>query len=100
MEVVPRRLLRDYFAIFFNPRFQRLAAASTFNFAALFLYIASAPAFVLDLLRINGRALGEADFGWFFVPTIGGMVRSEEHTSELQSLMSISYAVLCLQKNT
>src|SRR3546814_7840757 len=25
-------------------------------------------------------------------------VRSEEHTSELQSLMRISYAVLCLQK--
>src|SRR3546814_4838736 len=24
--------------------------------------------------------------------------RSEEHTSELQSLMSISYAVVCLQK--
>src|SRR3546814_2979845 len=26
--------------------------------------------------------------------------RSEEHTSELQSLMRISYAVLCLKKNT
>src|SRR3546814_4018081 len=26
--------------------------------------------------------------------------RSEEHTSELQSLMSISYAVLCLKKKT
>src|SRR3546814_6302146 len=26
--------------------------------------------------------------------------RSEEHTSELQSLMRISYAVLCLNKNT
>src|SRR3546814_10001868 len=26
-------------------------------------------------------------------------IRSEEHTSELQSLMRISYAVLCLQKN-
>src|SRR3546814_3888996 len=26
--------------------------------------------------------------------------RSEEHTSDLQSLMSISYAVFCLQKNT
>src|SRR3546814_9536474 len=26
--------------------------------------------------------------------------RSEEHTSELQSLMSISYAVFCLKKNT
>src|SRR3546814_6202618 len=26
--------------------------------------------------------------------------RSEEHTSELQSLMCISYAVFCLKKNT
>src|SRR3546814_6548769 len=29
-----------------------------------------------------------------------GTGRSEEHTSELQSLMRISYAVLCLQKKT
>src|SRR3546814_8384253 len=29
---------------------------------------------------------------WYF--------RSEEHTSELQSLMRISYAVFCLKKNT
>src|SRR3546814_2822465 len=28
----------------------------------------------------------------------GGSIRSEEHTSELQSLMRISYAVFCLQK--
>src|SRR3546814_7851543 len=27
-------------------------------------------------------------------------VRSEEHTSELQSLMRISYAVFCLKKNS
>src|SRR3546814_1572164 len=27
-----------------------------------------------------------------------GLPRSEEHTSELQSLMRISYAVFCLQK--
>src|SRR3546814_2298608 len=41
--------------------------------------------------------------------TIAGMIqykhasvaaRSEEHTSELQSLMRISYAVFCLTKNT
>src|SRR3546814_9648026 len=30
--------------------------------------------------------------------TDSGMVRSEEHTSELQSLMRISYAVFCLKK--
>src|SRR3546814_10743120 len=29
-----------------------------------------------------------------------GMVRSEEHTSELQSLMRITYAVFCLKKKT
>src|SRR3546814_7528940 len=28
----------------------------------------------------------------------GGLFRSEEHTSELQSLMRISYAVFCLKK--
>src|SRR3546814_4468059 len=28
------------------------------------------------------------------------MARSEEHTSELQSLMRISYAVFCLKKKT
>ena len=69
LSLAPRRLLRDYVAIAFNPRFQRLAAASAFNFGALFLYIASAPAFVLDVLGLNER-----QFAWFFVPTIGGMV--------------------------
>src|SRR3546814_3604315 len=29
-----------------------------------------------------------------------GQARSEEHTSELQSLMRISYAVFCLKKKT
>src|SRR3546814_6196956 len=31
---------------------------------------------------------------------IGGVGRSEEHTSELQSLLRISYAVFCLKKKT
>src|SRR3546814_5761909 len=36
------------------------------------------------------------------LPALGivAAVRSEEHTSELQSLMRISYAVFCLKKNT
>src|SRR3546814_5283355 len=39
-------------------------------------------------------SFGEADATF---PTTG-YVRSEEHTSELQSLMRISYAVFCLKK--
>src|SRR3546814_10851880 len=31
-------------------------------------------------------------------PDLGMVTRSEEHTSELQSLMRISYAVFCLKK--
>src|SRR3546814_3697774 len=33
-------------------------------------------------------------------PRLPGRRRSEEHTSELQSLMRISYAVFCLTKKT
>src|SRR3546814_5287934 len=32
------------------------------------------------------------------LPGVSGQPRSEEHTSELQSLMRISYAVFCLKK--
>src|SRR3546814_6773148 len=39
------------------------------------------------------RVLEICDFG------TTGLDRSEEHTSELQSLMRISYAVFCLKKN-
>ncbi|WP_328796983.1 multidrug effflux MFS transporter [Luteimonas deserti] len=65
----PSRLLGDYAAIALNPRFQRVAAAGAFNFSALFLYIASTPVFVLEVLRLDER-----QFAWFFVPMIGGMM--------------------------
>src|SRR3546814_10084951 len=75
----------------------------------------------------NGTALSAAPLGMFSVPSVvplnrpsngNGMTalaatgsnseyalaslpcRSEEHTSELQSLMRLSYAVLCLKKKT
>src|SRR3546814_18518770 len=49
---------------------------------------------VAEVLRREGRAVGPA------VPfaQLHGENRSEEHTSELQSLMRISYAVFCLKK--
>src|SRR3546814_6643746 len=36
--------------------------------------------------------------GTICAPAFAGARRSEEHTSELQSLMRISYAVFCLKK--
>src|SRR3546814_5519522 len=52
-----------------------------------------------------GLSLGTTGGGWSHptytvTPGIPGDSRSEEHTSELQSLMRISYAVFCLKKKT
>src|SRR3546814_3696627 len=44
------------------------------------------------------RATAEVDLGDGVDALRAGSVRSEEHTSELQSLMRISYAVFCLKK--
>src|SRR3546814_8746361 len=42
--------------------------------------------------------LSFTDFDIYALADIGNLRRSEEHTSELQSLMRISYDVFCLQK--
>src|SRR3546814_12010605 len=45
------------------------------------------------------RRLDKGDLlGWAPAGPNGNPARSEEHTSELQSLMRISYAVFCLKK--
>src|SRR3546814_9923106 len=61
---------------------------------------------LFPVVALNVSALVE-DYQWT-APALLGLVlvmlgnvlvfRSEEHTSELQSLMRISYAVLCLKK--
>src|SRR3546814_7165760 len=48
--------------------------------------------------RISYAAWSCADPGMQYDTTINEWHRSEEHTSELQSLMRISYAVFCLKK--
>src|SRR3546814_6034040 len=58
-----------------------------------------------DVARGIGHLLGQAELAALgkhverITATVGA-VRSEEHTSELQSLMRISYAVFCLKKKT
>src|SRR3546814_10606641 len=62
---------------------------------------------VMPLLDLAQRQVGAETQtqGWLPVPVIEYVAvqldmpfRSEEHTSELQSLMRISYAVFCLKK--
>src|SRR3546814_5645401 len=46
------------------------------------------------------RARTSPQGAWMATSVSGSRARSEEHTSELQSLMRISYAVFCLTKQT
>src|SRR3546814_7923209 len=49
---------------------------------------------MLEATQASGEGLGQLSDGLARATTM----RSEEHTSELQSLMRISYAVFCLKK--
>src|SRR3546814_9977040 len=50
--------------------------------------------------RFCGRCCAGGSHRLRNVPWNSASLRSEEHTSELQSLMRISYAVFCLKKKT
>src|SRR3546814_2327224 len=52
------------------------------------------------LLEVNPRASRTVPFVSKATGVPLAKIRSEEHTSELQSLMRISYAVFCLKKTT
>src|SRR3546814_10642772 len=49
-------------------------------------------------LTAIGYQIQSQTFRGFEVYLVIAVIRSEEHTSELQSLMRISYAVFCLKK--
>src|SRR3546814_9234666 len=70
-----------------------------------FLLLASA-CYVRGSERMHRWLLGHRILGPYLIgiqtgrgiPLRAKIIRSEEHTSELQSLMRISYAVFCLKK--
>src|SRR3546814_2411563 len=54
---------------------------------------------MFGLFALSGKVtsfIGPTLVGWTIIVTDSQRIRSEEHTSELQSLMRISYAVFCL----
>jgi DHA1 family bicyclomycin/chloramphenicol resistance-like MFS transporter len=65
----PRVLWRNYRAVVARGDFLLLAFMPALNFAAFFLYIAAAPAFLVDLLGVSTYG-----FAWLFVPMIAGIM--------------------------
>lgn len=67
IEVLP--LLRGYIAALSSARFVALVLAVTLNFAALFVYIMSAPTFLMEHLHLR-----ETEFLWLFAPVTCGIL--------------------------
>jgi DHA1 family bicyclomycin/chloramphenicol resistance-like MFS transporter len=65
----PRDLWRNYVRVLRNRDFLLLATIPALNFAAFFIYIASAPSFLIDLLGVSSYG-----FAWLFMPMIGGVM--------------------------
>src|SRR3546814_1774029 len=94
--------LFPYTTLFRSPAwryFFEREAAFVFCCCCCFI-ISSRRAWNFDFLLALGRFLLSCSFWWMASSLIKlrMMNRSEEHTSELQSLMRISYAVFCLKK--
>src|SRR3546814_1810244 len=78
-----------------------LFMASRFGLVALLLLpFAKRPTGQWGAVFAISITLGLLHFSFMFngLKSIDAATRSEEHTSELQSLMRISYAVFCLKK--
>lgn len=83
-----RALLRIYREVCRDRRFVALAAAAAFNFAALFVYVASAPALILGILHLNER-----EFAWLFIPLIAGMMIGSVLVNRLSERLSTEIIV-------
>lgn len=65
----PAQLTRNYRAVLKSRPFWLLSLALSANFASFFLYVASAPTFVIHYL-----GLGQNQFGWLFIPAMSGVI--------------------------
>ena len=65
----PGYLARSYWQVMTSPRFMSNTAALTANFAGFFVYVLSAPVFLLQHLQV-----GETEFLWLFGPAMLGMM--------------------------
>src|SRR3546814_7543587 len=65
----PQPLLAGYVSFARNRLFWPLLISSSVNFAGLFLYIASAPRIVRELLQLSAQG-----FPWLFMPVVIGQI--------------------------
>ncbi len=102
----PTYLGRSYFKVLTSPRFLFACAALSLNFLGFFIYVLSAPTFLMKHLGVP-----ETGFLWLFGPAMSGLMggawlsgrlagkRSPEKTIGLGYILMVSAATLNLSLN-
>ncbi len=65
----PRKLARSYKSVLGSKPFWLLSLTLSGNFAGFFLYVSSAPWFVIEYLGLD-----QDEFGWLFIPAMAGVI--------------------------
>ncbi|HEY3177810.1 MAG TPA: multidrug effflux MFS transporter [Casimicrobiaceae bacterium] len=91
----PRVLWANYSLVLRTYDFLLLSAIPTLNFAAIFIYVAAAPTYLVDLLGVSTYG-----FAWLFIPLIGGIMAGALLSGRLagrlspQSTIRLGYACM------
>lgn len=81
-------LWESYRDVFKSPGFHFMAGTIACNFAGIFLFISSAPAFVTQHLKLDAQS-----FGWQFVPMVGGIFLGSLAANRLAGRLTIARQV-------
>jgi len=79
----PAYLGRTYWKVLSSPPFLLVCAALTFNFAGFFIYVLSAPVFLMGHLGVSERA-----FLWLFGPSMTGLMSGAWISGQLAGKLS------------
>jgi DHA1 family bicyclomycin/chloramphenicol resistance-like MFS transporter len=97
----PVDLWHAYVGVFTHHRFRRLALANGFNFIAVFIYVLSAPVFLIRHLGLSPQS-----FAIMFVPVVAGMMIGAAISGRLAGKLSPhrtivwGYAIMALAAGT
>ncbi len=81
-------LWESYRDVFKSPRFYFKAGTIGCNFAGIFLFISSAPAFITQHLKLDAQS-----FGWQFIPMVGGIFLGSLAANRFAGRMTIAKQV-------